>query len=384
MKVYLDNSSTSYPKPKSVQSAMDGWFHRDFGNANRSNGKSTFEIERLIFETRLRIARFFNFDFPDHVVFTKSVTESMNLFLLGFLNHGDHVLVTELEHNAILRPLEHLKIKRNISYDIMPISENGTFDFVKAKKLITSQTKLVIANHASNVSGDIIDITAIGDFAKKNKLRFLVDAAQSAGILPLDMKQSKIDILGFTGHKGLMGPTGIGGFLISPELVLEVEPLIFGGTGSYSDLLSIPKSMPDIFEAGTLNTLGIIGLNEGILTVESVGIDRILEHEQQLITTLQNAFKEDSRVRIIGNPNPMKRVGILSLDFLTCDNSLIAHELSKTYEISTRVGLHCAPFTHRAYGTFPKGTVRFSTSFLNTYEEIYYTIDAIKRTISNS
>jgi len=382
MKVYLDNSATSYPKPLAVETAVIDWFKDGNGNVNRSNGAGVRQLERVIYETREALCKLFNFEMSDHIIFTKNVTEALNMVIFGLLKRKSHVIVTGVEHNGVMRPLEHLKKRGWVQYDCVPVSETGVFDLGALASLITPETKLIIATHASNVSGDIMPIEAIGEIAQKNQIPFMVDAAQTAGVLEIDMVKQHIDLLAFTGHKGLMGPQGIGGVAISPHLVSQIQPLVYGGTGSYSEQLMQPDMMPDRYESGTLNSLGIVGLHAGLQTINAIGIDRVLEHEQQLIKILQDAFEQDSRVRLIGNMDYTKRVGVLSMDFMTVDNAVAAYELSKQFTITTRVGLQCSPLAHKAYGTYPQGTVRFSTSFLNTVDEMYYVVDAVKQILS--
>ena len=382
MKVYLDNSATTFPKPLAVEHAVTQWFKEGYGNANRSSGSGTRQLERLLYETRESIANLFNFDHSDHVVFTKNITEALNLIIFGFLKPKAHVIISGVEHNGIVRPLEQLRKQRGISISTIPISTEGKLDLEALEKAFRPETKLVILNHASNVTGDIMPLEEVGKIAYDHKVPFLVDCAQSAGILPIDVKKDHIDFLAFTGHKGLMGPQGIGGVLINPKYAADIKPLVYGGTGSYSEQKDQPETLPDRFESGTLNTLGIAGLNAGINTIQKIGIDRILEHEQQLIKILQEAFQNDSRVALIGNPDYTKRVGVLSMQFNTIDNALMAFELSKQFGISVRVGLQCSPLAHEHYGTFPTGTLRFSTSFLNTIEEMHYTVAGIKEILA--
>jgi cysteine desulfurase family protein len=384
MKVYLDNSATSFPKPLAVEKAVMNWFKDGNGNVNRSNGSGARHLERIIYETREALCELFNFENSDHIIFTKNVTEALNLVIFGLLKRKSHVIVTGVEHNGVIRPLEQLKERGWLRYDCVPVSRTGNLDLDALTSLITPDTKLIIATHASNVSGDVMPIEAIGEIAKNNQIPFMVDAAQSAGILPIDMEKQNIDLLAFTGHKGLMGPQGIGGIAIRPYLASQIQPLIYGGTGSYSEQLTQPDVMPDRFESGTQNTLGIVGLHAGLQTIKAIGLDRILEHEQQLIKILQDAFEQDSRVRLIGNMDYTKRVGVLSMDFVTIDNAVAAYELNKQFAVTTRVGLQCSPLAHRVYDTYPQGTVRFSTSFLNTVDEMHYVVDAVKQILSQN
>jgi len=381
MSIYLDNGATSFPKPRSVEEAIIKALTLYKGSASRSNSSEAHLLERIVYDTRVTIARFFNFDFPDHVIFTKNVTESINLFINGYLQQGDKVIISALEHNAVVRPLEVLKQKKGINVVIIPCDLNGQMDITLFEEAIQSPTKLVILNHVSNVSGDIQSIKAVSDLTHKLNITLMVDAAQSAGVLEVDMKMEGIDVLAFTGHKSLLGPQGIGGLLMSPKLAKEVSPLIYGGTGSLSEHFEQPDIMPDKFESGTPNSLGILGLKAGLDHLLSLEPQEVHRHETKLIGMLQEALQESSHIKVIGNPNPAMRVGILSIDLPEYDNAVIAYRLNKEFGIITRVGLHCSPLAHQTYGTFPKGTIRFSTSIFTTEEDIQKTVIAMNAVI---
>lgn len=377
MKVYLDNSATSFPKPPKVKAACLKWFDSSFGNAGRSSGDATREVERRVFHTREKLCEQFGFEAIDHVVFTKNVTEAINTVLFGYLKEGDHVIISSLEHNAVVRPLEALAKERHVTYTLIPLDSEGQLDALFLEKAIGPETALIISTHASNVTGDIINIESIGDIARRHGIPFLVDAAQSAGLLPINMKAMHIDCLCFTGHKGLMGPQGIGGFLIDPAMALKTSPFVYGGTGSYSESIEQPSIMPDKFESGTLNAMGIIGLEAGLDFINEVTLPAIIQHERQLIRHLQDLLASDDRIKIIGASDPKKRVGVLALQVEDVDHALMAYQLSKAYGISVRVGLQCAPLAHEAYKTLPEGTLRLSVSYYNTLEEMAYTAQAI-------
>lgn len=379
MMVYLDNGATSFPKPKVVIDQIVEALHHGSGSLHRSQSRDALNLERSIYDARALIADFFNFSAIDHVVFTKNITESINIVLNGFLKDGDHVVTTTLEHNAVIRPLEYLKANKNITYSVVPLDLAGNLDFEALKIELQARPKLMVATHASNVSGDIVDINRIGALCSEFEVPFLVDTAQSAGVIEVDFKASGATFLAFTGHKSLLGPQGIGGLLIKPGFSGQIEPFILGGTGSVSESPQQPEMMPDKFESGTQNTLGMLGLKAGIEYIRSIGLEQIKTRENSLIQKFQNAFENDSRVRIIGNLDTSKRVGIIAMDFLTLDNSTVVYELSKTFDISTRGGLHCAPLAHKAYGTYPRGTVRFSVSHFTKDDEIHYAIEAIQK-----
>ncbi len=377
MGIYLDNGATSFPKPKAVEDAVLEALTVYHGSANRSNSSEAHSLERLVYDTRVTIADFFNFSHPDHVVFTKNVTESINLFLNGFIENNDHVIITALEHNAVIRPLEALKASRGIEVTIVPCDLEGQLDLVALEKALLRTPKLVIVNHASNVSGDFQDIKTISQLTTQYQIPLFVDAAQSAGVLNIDMINDGIDVLAFTGHKSLLGPQGIGGILIKPEIAKRIKPLIYGGTGSMSEYYEQPELMPDKFESGTNNSLGILGLKAGIDFVKTMKPDQIRLHETTCIDHLQRALQKIDGIRVVGNPEASKRLGILSIDIPELDNAIIAYKLSKEFGITTRVGLHCAPLAHQSYGTYPKGTIRFSTSIFTTNDDIEKSIIAM-------
>ena len=381
MSIYLDNGATSFPKPLKVQEAILSALTDYRGSAGRSNASEIHALERLVYDTRLLIAKLFNFNQIDHVIFTKNITESLNLFLFGFLKQGDHVVMSALEHNAVARPIEALKATRDIKVTIIPCDSIGQIDLCTLEAVLKENPTLVIVNHASNVSGDIQDLLSIGRLTHQYGVPFVVDAAQSAGVIPVDMQNMHIDVLAFTGHKALCGPQGIGGILMSPEIATRVTPLIYGGTGSLSEQLAQPDIMPDKFESGTLNSLGILGLKAGIEFIREFGLESVHKRETELIEKLQRGIEGDSKIQVIGNPDPLKRVGILAVNFIGRDNAIIAHELSKKHDIISRVGMQCAPMAHKSYGTFPHGVIRFSTSVFTTDEEIEKTIRAVKMII---
>lgn len=384
MRVYLDNGATSFPKPKSVEEVIIKTLQNGSGSLHRSQSSDALDLERSVYDARALIADFFNFNSIDHVVFTKNITESINIILSGFLKSGDHVVITTLEHNAVIRPLEYLKSKKNITYSVVALDSMGNLDYEALYNELKANPRLMIATHASNVSGDIVDIERIGALCSEFRVPFLVDTAQSAGVINVDYAACGASFLAFTGHKSLLGPQGIGGLLINPQYAGQIEPFVLGGTGSVSESYRQPEMMPDKFESGTQNTLGILGLKAGIEYIRSIGLNQIMTIERNLIQQFQSAFEQDTRVRIIGSLDTNNRVGIMAMEFLTIDNSFVVHELSKTYNISTRGGLHCAPLAHQAYGTYPKGTIRFSVSHFTQEGEIQYAIDAIRKILNQS
>ncbi len=377
-KIYFDNGSTSYPKAPGVASAMTNLIEKGAFNINRGNYEGAYEVASIVLETRELLAKLFNAKTSKQVVFTPGITHSLNYLLKGLLKKGDHVIVTAMEHNAVMRPLCQLE-KAGITYDMIPTDSEGRVNVSVVEAMIRKETKLVVVLHASNVCGTIVPIEELGIICKKHHIYFAVDTAQSAGTIPVDMQNANIDFLAFTGHKGLLGPQGIGGFLISDTLDKELTPLIAGGTGSISDSLEMPGTLPDKYESGTLNLPGIIGLHASLKYLDSVGIENIHAKKMKLTQYLLEQLKKFPNIHVAGCQEIEDRVAVVSLDFLDHDNAMVAFELESEYGIMTRVGLHCAPMAHKSLGTYPQGTVRIAFSAENTKEEIDVLIEALKR-----
>lgn len=380
--IYFDNGSTSWPKAPGVAGAMAELLENGAFNINRGTYAGAYEVEGIVLDTREQLARLFGGRDSRYAIFTPGVTYSLNYFIKGFLKKGSHVLVSGLEHNAVMRPLEQMK-KYGISYDIVPVDEEGNFSAERLEAMIQPDTRAVIVTHASNVCGTIVPIQEIGDICRRKGLFFVVDTAQSAGLITVDMEKWGIDFLAFTGHKGLLGPQGIGGFLISEKLAGQMEAYISGGTGSQSDSLLQPEGLPDKYESGTMNLPGIIGLHAALDFLEKTGIDAIYEKKMNLTEYFLKEVMEIPGVRIIGRKDTKNRVAVVSLDFQTEDNAVAAFTLEQEYGIMTRVGLHCAPVAHRSLHTFPQGTVRFAFGMNNTTEEIDCCVEGIKRIAGN-
>ncbi len=376
--IYFDNGSTSWPKAPGVAKAMAELLENGAFNINRGNYAGAYEIEGIVLDTRDKLSRLFGGKDSRAVIFTPGVTYSLNYFIKDMLKNGDHVLVTGLEHNAVMRPLEQMR-GQGVSYDIVPVDEEGNLDPDVLEGMVKPETRAVIVTHASNVCGTVVPVREIGEICRKKNLYFAVDTAQSAGTIPVDMGECGIDFLAFTGHKGLLGPQGIGGFLISERLNGQMRPLIAGGTGSQSDSLKMPENLPDKYESGTMNLPGIIGLHAALEYLEKTGIDVIHKKKMVLAEHFLNQVKEIPGVRIAGRKVIKNRVAVVSLDFLTADNAVAAFELEQEYGIMTRVGLHCAPIAHKSLHTFPQGTVRFAFGAENTMEEIDVCVEGIKK-----
>lgn len=375
-RIYFDNGSTSFPKAPGVGEAMKELLDHQAVNVNRGSYQEAYELGGELLEARERVAWLFDGE-PGQVIFNSGITMSMNQLIKGFLKPGDQVLVTGMEHNAVMRPLEQLKGK-GVQVEIVPADCQGLVHPEELERRISATTKLFIGIHASNVCGTVNPIDLFGDICHQQGIFYGIDTAQSAGTLPVSMKASHCDFLGFTGHKGLLGPQGVGGFLVSDALKDQMEPLIAGGTGSWSNLLTIPEEMPDRYESGTMNLPGIIGLSKSLEYLKETGIDRIHQRKNQLTALFLEGVRDLPGVRMIGMPDMQDRTAVVSLDFQNQDNGEIAFNLEQQYGIMTRVGLHCAPMAHKSLGTLHTGTIRFSFSHWNTEEEIDLAVNAIR------
>ena len=380
--IYFDNSSTSFPKAPNVGRAMGEFIENGAFNINRGSYEGAYEAGSAVLDTREMLKDLFNCPNSKNVVFTPSVTYSLNFFIKGFLKPGDHVLVTSVEHNAVMRPLVQME-KLGVEFDAVPCDEEGGVTADDFRAYIKENTKAIITTHASNVCGTIIPIEEIGALCKEKGLVYAVDTAQTAGILNIDMQKANIDFLAFTGHKGLLGPQGIGGFIASDKLEGLIDPVISGGTGSLSDSEEIPDFLPDRFESGTLNLPGIIGLHQALVYLKEAGIDNMRNEKMEITKYFLDQVKEIDGVKVAGKKTVEGRLGVVSIDFEGFDNSIVSFYLSSKYKIMTRVGMHCAPRAHKTLKTFPQGTVRFSFSHFNTKEEVDVCIDAIKTILSD-
>ena len=381
--IYLDNASTSFPKAPTVATAMSDYITNRGININRGSYALAYDVEDIIYTTRQRLKTLFNGHDPSHVIFTQNVTMSLNMVIKGLLKAGDHVLVSSMEHNAVMRPLTQL-LDKGITFDTIPCDSSGSIQMDAIEPLIRPNTVALIINHASNVCGTIQPLASIGAICKAHNLQFIVDVAQTAGVIPIDVKACHIDALCFTGHKGLLGPQGIGGIILTKEMAQTLPPLIAGGTGSFSHLETMPTHMPDAFESGTLNLPGIIGLNEGLAYIESVGMENIHNHELALSKAFLEGLQSIDGINIVGKQNIQDRTAVVSITIDGMDASSIAYELESAYHIMTRVGLHCAPRAHQTLGTYPEGTVRFSFGYANTLEDVEAALSALHRILKNT
>ena len=381
--IYLDNASTTFPKAPTVATAMSDYITNRGININRGSYALAYDVEDIIYTTRQRLHPLFNGHDPAHVIFTQNVTMSLNMVIKGLLKAGDHVLVSSMEHNAVMRPLTQL-LDKGIAFDTIPCDSTGSIQMDSIEPLIRPNTVALIINHASNVCGTIQPLESIGPICKAHNLQFIVDAAQTAGVIPIDVKACHIDALCFTGHKGLLGPQGIGGIILTKEMAQNLTPLIAGGTGSFSHLETMPTHMPDAFESGTLNLPGIIGLNEGLAYIESQGMENIHNHELALTQAFLEGLQSIDGINIVGKQNIQDRTAVVSITIDGMDPANIAYELESTYHIMTRVGLHCAPRAHQTLRTYPEGTVRFSFGYANTHKDVESALSALNTIVKSS
>lgn len=382
--IYLDNASTTFPKPAAVPEAMYRYMTESGSNINRGCYGRAYSVEETVYEAREELNSLFGGGDCKNVVFTKNITESLNVLLKGFLKKGEHVITSSMEHNAVMRPLVQLE-KCGVSFSRVPCRQDGTLPLETLPSFLRPNTKAVVMTHASNVCGTLLPVKEVGAFCRANGLRFIVDCAQTGGVWPINMAEMNIDALAFTGHKGLLGPQGTGGFLLSAELASQIEPLLSGGTGSVSHTEAVPEFMPDRFEPGTMNLPGIVGLHAGLLWLKKTGIGEVRTHELKLterfLAGLCSMDKNRELLKIVGKSGLEERTGVVSLQTLHRDISEVAYELDESYGIMTRVGLHCAPSAHKTLGTYPTGTIRFSFGWKNTEEEVDKALDALNAII---
>lgn len=367
--IYFDNAATSFPKAKGVSEAMKRFLDEACANVGRGSYARAQEAGLSVIETRERICELFDCPDEKQVIFTGGMTVALNTVIKGFVRRGDKVLISSFEHNSVMRPLVQIgaEIVR------VPTTEDGVSDLTMLPENLSS-FRLCVHTFASNVSGMIQPIKELSSSLRSAGVPLCVDAAQAAGHFPFSMKTLGTDAICLPAHKGLLGPQGLGVLCLTSEFADRLEPLISGGTGSVSDSLSIPRFYPDRLEAGTLNLPGIVGLKAAL---DSADYNRVREHEKNMMIRFQDAIKDIPHIRVLGSNDVERRVGVYSVEFLRRDNAEIAYRLETEYGILTRCGLHCAPDAHRALGTFPKGTVRFSFSPATTFDEIDLATHAI-------
>src|SRR6056297_2075309 len=377
--IYLDNAATTRFKPESVIKEMTDFLRNLNCSPGRGGYECAIESGRHIMNARFTVNDFFNGPDVENVIFTKNITESLNFLLKGFLKQNDHVITTTLEHNAVLRPLNQLEEKGIIEVSYVQCSNDGLLEPNDIEREIKENTKLIILNHASNVTGTILPAKKVGEIAKKHGLFYALDTAQTAGLLNIDFKKLNLDFLGFTGHKGLLGPQGTGGMILSNRLVEKMDSLITGGTGSLSETVKQPDFLPDKFESGTLNTPGIIGLKTGIEYINDHGIESLYNHEIDLLKHFLTGLNKLENITVYGTQDIDKKVPTVSLSVKGYDLGDLGFELAEKYGIMVRSGLHCAPLAHKTIKTYPEGTLRFSLGMKTTEDEIDYTLDVLAK-----
>ena len=374
--IYLDNAATSFPKPEGVSAAMKTYMDRVGATINRSVYGSAQDAGLVTLQLRQRLKKLFHFPDPvTHVILTPGATWGLNMAIKGFLKKGDHCIVSSMEHNAVMRPLLQLE---GVEFDRIPCNREGLLNPADVEKLIRPNTRLLVMAHGSNVCGSVQDARAVGELCRKHGIAFVLDAAQTAGHYPVDFEAFGLSALCVPGHKGLLGPSGIGALLMTDAFAKTLDPIVAGGTGSASDSEYLPDYLPDRFESGTPNLPGIYGWEAALQYVETRGVEGLRAHEMALCQRFLEGLSSIEGVALCGTKDLNRRVGVVSVDFLHKDNAEAAFELELDYGILTRCGLHCAPSAHKTLDTFPRGTVRFSLGFSSTEADVDAALCAIR------
>ena len=375
--IYFDNAATSWPKPLETIAAMQNYMQNVGGSPGRSGHRLSLEAARIVFNTRDKLAQLFNVPDPLRIVLTKNATEGLNIAILGLLKSGDHVITSGMEHNSVMRPLRIMEA-RGAEITVIPCDVDGLIDPENILKAIKKNTKAIFITHASNVTGTVMPVADIGRIARERNLILCLDASQTAGCYPIDVKEMNIDLLAFTGHKALFGPSGTGGLYIRENLEKSIEPVYLGGTGSRSEVEEQPDFMPDRYESGTPNTIGITGLQAGVEFILSKGIAQIKSEEEKLAQMFIDGISNLPEIMIYGQKSVKRRTPAVSFNIMGMDPAAVSMQLDDRFGIMSRSGLHCAPSAHKTIGTFPSGTVRFSFSCFNTEEQVVFSIEALK------
>ena len=380
--IYFDNAATSFPKPPGVIDAVVHFMTSAGGNPGRSGHPLSVAAGEIVFAARKAVARLFGVANPMHVIFTANATTALNLAIQGITRQGDHVITTSMEHNSVIRPLVEIERQGRIILSIVPCSPEGIIDMRALEKTVMAETRVMVVNHASNVAGTVQPLGEVGAFCRKRGIILIADCAQSAGIIDISVEEECVDLLAFSGHKGLYGPTGTGGLVIAENFdASRLSPLIFGGTGSFSDKPVQPPFLPDRFESGTLNAAGISGLGAGVsylLDTYPGGLKGVRAHKERLVNCFHEKAARDLKGFITCVPAPRVKTGVVSFNLRRRSPSEVARILAGEYGIMSRAGLHCAPLAHRTMSTFPHGSVRFGFGIFNTEEEIEIAVSALK------
>ncbi len=374
--IYFDNAATSWPKPPAVSAAVREHLTEAGGNPGRSGHRMSVAAARIVEGARESLADLFNASDPSRIVFTHNATHALNLALYGLLRPGHHVVTTSVEHNSVMRPLRHLETL-GVELTVVSCSQEGTLDVDAVERALRPATRLLVTTHASNVIGTIVPIAALAALARKHHVPYLVDASQTAGAIPIDVDETGVDLLAFTGHKGLLGPTGTGGLYVREDIALA--PLIRGGTGSDSAHEIQPEFLPDAHESGTLNVVGIAGVAAGVRFLLDVGIEAVQAHERKLVAQFLDEASEIAGLTVFGPRDVSRRCGLVSFNIAGAMPSEVGLILDQSFGIMVRTGLHCAPAAHRTLGTFPDGTVRFSFGWFNTPAEVDVAVEALRK-----
>lgn len=374
--VYLDNAATSYPKAPGVASAMADYVEKVGATINRSSYASAQEAGLVTLSLRERLCRLFNHPDPTHAVLTPGATAGLNMVIKGLLRPGDHCLVSSMEHNAVMRPLVQLE-RGGVAFERIPCDAQGCLRLEALPGMIKRNTRLLVMAHGSNVCGTVQDAEAVGKICRERGVPFALDAAQTAGHIEVDFERFGLSALVVPGHKGLLGPQGIGALLLDADFARRLTPLVAGGTGSASDSEELPGWMPDRFESGTPNMPGVYGWEAALGWLENTGIETLENHEKTLSKRFLEGIYGLKNVKLYGITVPERRTGVFSVGFLNCDNAEAAWRLEREFGILTRCGLHCAPSAHKTLGSFPEGSVRFSTGWANTEADIDAALSAI-------
>ncbi len=376
--IYLDNAATSWPKPACVTEAVADYVLNVGASPGRASHRLSLAASRIVYDAREALGTLFGVADPLRIIFTANGTEALNLVAMGYLNPGDHVVTTSVEHNALMRPLRYLE-SLGVQLTVVPCATDGTLNAAAVEQALRPNTVLLAVNHASNVVGTLLPIAQIGAIARAHGILMLVDSAQTAGAYPIDMAGMRIDLLAFTGHKGLFGPQGTGGLCLGERVDVErLRPLKRGGTGSHSEFEEQPGFLPDKYEAGTLNAVGIAGLVAGVRYVLEHSVARIRQHDEELTARLLSGLRAIPGVQIYGTGDASKQMATVSFNVSDMQPSEVAERLDEEHGVLCRAGLHCAPAAHRTIGTYPRGSVRFGLSYLNTFEQVDAAVESVR------
>lgn len=375
--IYLDNAATAYPKAPGVGDAMKAYIENVGVSVNRSVYGPAVEAGLQVLQLREQLCRLFHHKSVNHVILTGGATAALNLAIKGFLRPNDHVLVSSMEHNAVMRPL----VQMGVSFDRVPCDREGRLCIEGILPLLRPNTRLFIMNHASNVCGTVQDVAAVSKICLQHGIFLLLDASQSAGHLPIDFEALRLSAMAFPAHKGLLGPQGIGALLVTDEFSRNLDPLIAGGTGSMSDSEELPPYLPDRFESGTPNLPGIYGWSASLDYVNQTGIETLRQREMALTERFLNGLEKIHGINLLGTKDLQKRVGVIAVDYVNQDNAEAADRLEREFGILTRCGLHCAPSAHKTLGTFPRGVVRFSLGYTTSEDDIDVALRAIAASV---